>query len=865
MKLTAQSIILSNGQPLHLALGREIFKVLTATGECPPVAKVSSPVGQPLVTSFLQLWQEGVVIKSRAANWVSSQDFSNLNWVIAVVSEAADPQQRIQNMAAVWIQAIDVQGYKLVFPEDEVFANQLYGFKGAVLPTAKIHQPTQPGALLNQTSSGSCEIVRPQISGGRFANLVRDLNENYALADKLDLETMGQLIADSDVLYFNAVEDPDYMLEDKVYNYVKDLYRVRMFAERQIVVPGSTVSGDGVAKENSGITGMEHVPQPVGRMVKLPVWMGSLGKVQHGDGKLNQWKLNYPGPYVVASKMDGASALRFWEHGKEKLYSRGKNGMAQDISELLLYLQLPLLDQGVMIRGELMLRKSDFANKYKRVDPKDKRLYRNARNAIGSGLVNKIGCRIPGSKSADADLDIPFMSDVKYVVYEAMSTPAAKISDQYAYLEMRYGKNPDGTNKPHCEVAPHYLVQNVTEDELSVLHDKYDRELDYDIDGIVVISDHVYDRPYGADPPYARAYKKPLASLMGVTTVTHVTWKLSKDKYLKPTVHFLPIELVGNTTKKATGNNASHILNNKLGPGAVIEVIRSNAVIPMIITFITPSPTGAQMPTQKTHWSKNQVDLILDESELDEANVRLVMIERMRAFLKLVGVKGVARAKLASMYDIGAKTVPLLFAVRPEHIAAMGPKASENVVTALQGVVGKIPLPIMAAGSGAFGRSIGVELMTTLFNAYPGILESQAVQSNNIEQLEAGLLGLPDYGPERALAVARGFAPFLDFLRQLAAVGYPVVTVYQPPGARVVTVANHPLKGVNIAMTGFHQDTEMNNFIPSVGGNLQKAMRSDTKMLIIADENSENNKTRAAQKKGVTIITRDAFRAKYMQ
>jgi hypothetical protein len=42
-------------------------------------------------------------------------------------------------------------------------------------------------------------------------------------------------------------------------------------------------------------------------------------------------------------------------------------------------------------------------------------------------------------------------------------------------------------------------------------------------------------------------------------------------------------------------------------------------------------------------------------------------------------------------------------------------------------------------------------------------------------------------------------------------------------------------------------------------------MRADTQMLIIADEGSENNKTRAAQKKGVQIITREEFRRKYMQ
>jgi DNA ligase (NAD+) len=862
MRLSAIPIQLAGNHQLQSAVNRGQFKILTATGECPPVARVISPQGQPTVIEFFQLWQEGAVIKSRKASLQLSQTLNtqtsgieilkNLVWTVGTVSEDPVPQQRINQMTALWIQAVDVEGYRLIFSEDETFANQLYSFKSTIVPP-------------------SCAIVKAPLSGGRFAILVDQLNENPNVADKLDLDTMGQLISDSNVIYNNAVEDPDFMLEDRVYDYLKDLYRVRMFAERNVVVEGASIGGLEAASlsgHRKGTTGMEHVPEPVGRMVKLPVWMGSLSKVQHGDNKLSLWKANYPGPYVVAAKMDGASALRFWEAGKEKLYSRGKNGMAQDISELLPYLQLPILDQGVMIRGELILKKSDFANKYKRATRTDKTGYRNARNAIGSGLVNKIGCRIPGSKSIEAELNIPFMADIKYVVYEAMSTPAATISQQYQYLEMRYGKNPDGTDKPHCSVAPHFTLPDVTDEILSQVHDKFDQEMDYDIDGVVVISDHQYDRPYGSNPPYARAYKKPLASLMGVTTVTHIDWNLSKHGYLKPTVNFLAVELDGSTITKATGNNAAYIRDNNLGPGAVVEIVRSNSVIPMIITFVKPAPNGPQLPTQRAYWSKNNVDLILDQSDtanLDPEARRAITVKQMRFFLKTIGVKGIASAKLDAMYGIGVTTIPLLFAVRVEHLQFMGLVASQNIIDAIQGVVGKIPLPVLATASGAFGRGIGMELLTTVFNAYPGILESQAVQTNNIEQLIGGLVGLPDFGQERATAVAHGFRNFLTFLGEMRRVGYPVVTVYQPPGAQAIVVQNHPLNGVKIAMTGFHQDTEMNNFIPSVGGVLQKAMRADTQMLIIADEGSENNKTRAAQKKGVQIITREEFRRKYMQ
>lgn len=836
---------------------RESFKVPGSIAECPILAILVQGMTGPYL-SFLQVWRDGATgnIMRRRGNLDPGARFEAIDWKSETMASNLPAQDAVNQMVAIWINALDMDNYKLLFSSEETFANQLYGFK------AKVTQPIQPSqnvqpqpAQSNQpTAAGSL------LNSGARRSLIGDLNENYKLADKLDLETMGQILKDSSLAYWNSVEDPEYMLDDDIYDYVKELYRVRMFAEKQIDVSANV----------SGPTGMEDVPKPVGRMSKLPVWMGSLSKMQHGDGKIDLWKPSYPGPYVLSAKMDGASALRFWENGLEKLYSRGKDGSGQDLSELLPYLQLPPLPQGVMVRGELILKKSDFEAKYKKKDRHDKKDkgYKSSRNAVGGGLVNKIGSRVPGSKSAQADLDIPFMDDVKFIVYEAITTPMAKCSDQFAYLNSVYGPNADGTEKKHCGVAPSFVVDNIDDAVLSTLHDKWMVELDYEIDGVVICSDRQYERAYGENPGYARAYKKPLATLTGIATIVEIKWNLGKHAYLNPQIFYTPIPLPdGSTLTQASGYNARYILKNQLGPGAVVEIIRSNGIIPKIITFIKPAPGGAQMPTEVCYWNKTQVELVLDQTDpaaVDPAHIRAITIKQMKYFLKTIGVKGVAKAKLDAMYGIGVTTIPLLFAVRAEHIAFMGPKASENVINAIHAKVGKIPLPTLAAASGCFGRAIGNELCAIVFDAHPNILEYPAVQTNNVEQLTTGLLGLPNFGPERATTMANGFARFMTFLGQLRALGYPVVLRHQVAAPVAVVVQNHPLAGMKITLTGFHQDADINSFVPSVGGIIQ-AMKADTNMLIIKDDSYANNKTKAAEKKGVIIITRDEFKAKYIR
>lgn len=811
---------------------KDMFSQLAGQPGCPPLIQIISSSQNVSITPdsalirFTHIFVDlnTGILHSRQADLHPESYFEHLAWNLHSLQLAVTGMEQLYiETATKWVDLIEQQGCKLLFPTDEQMASQLLAAK---------HKFGVP------------------VSSQR-RQLTNNLNYNHKLADDLPLETLAKLLKDSELAYYNEIEEPEVMLEDKVYDYMKDLYRVKL-AQDGIV-------DKGFWSPNGKDTGLNHVPTPVGRMLQLPVWMGSMTKINHGDGQVSIFAPAFPGPYVISAKMDGASALLFKADGREKLYSRGKDGKAQDLTELLPYLKLPPLDEGVMIRGELILQKSVFVAKYKRKPTEEKTSgkYRNSRNAVGGGLVNKIGCRAAGSKNSGDPLDVPFIDDVKFVVYEAITPPMTKCSEQFKYLAGWLSRRVD----THGMIVPYQYVNTISDDELSVIYDQYLANLDFDIDGIIVCSDHVYERPTDSNPAYARAYKKPLACLTAVTEILDIEWNVSKDGLLIPTVILRPFEVDGSTIGRATGNNAGFLRDNNWGPGAIVEVIRSGSVIPKIVKTIRPA-TYMKGPAEPCVWNSSNVHLVLNDTNPNSEANQKIAIKRLGHFLKKVGVKGVGPGYVEKMYYLGVTRISHFFQVRPEHLSDLGPKMGYNIVEAIQEKVGKIPLPLLAAASGSFGRGIGKELLYVLFNAYPDILETYAVQTNNIEQLTIGLSTLPGFGPERATLAAQGFSKLLVFLNELRAAGYPVVMKHNIEAPKKIS-ERHPLTGVKITLTGFHQDPVINNFLDKIGAVVQ-TMKSDTQMLIIKDDSYRNKKTETAEKKGVTIISKGDFINKYV-
>jgi NAD-dependent DNA ligase len=253
------------------------------------------------------------------------------------------------------------------------------------------------------------------------------------------------------------------------------------------------------------------------------------------------------------------------------------------------------------VRGEFIIPKNVFDEKYK-----DK--FANPRNLV-AGIVN--------SKTIDEKT-----RDIHFVTYELI-VPLSKPSDQMRAL----------SSLKH-ETVRNLTVDKLTNEYLSATLLEWRKDYIYEIDGVIVTNDLHYPRKSG-NPDHAFAFKMVISDQVAEVKVLDVIWNPSKDGYLKPRVRVEPVKLGGVTIEYATGFNAKFIEENKIGFGALIEIIRSGDVIPFIKSTVVPA-SHAKMPDIPYKWTETHVDIIL-ENALDDPTVREKNITAFFVGLEVAG------------------------------------------------------------------------------------------------------------------------------------------------------------------------------------------------------------------------------------
>jgi DNA ligase (NAD+) len=364
--------------------------------------------------------------------------------------------------------------------------------------------------------------------------------------------------------YYNTNADADAdadAVEDHVWDELVDIFEEK-FGEAYVKV-GAPVCPIG------GLVGLreEH---------KLPRFMGSLSKIKTQKA-IDSWSDKFPGPYVLTDKIDGVSALT---NGKE-MYTRGDGYTGTNISHLLPHMNIKNIEiDGGFVRGEIVMPRSVFESKYKKDNS-------NARN-MASGIIN--------AKHPDVDK----VRDLLFIAYEFMVVSLASMTPMTPLAQLKL-LTESGFTIPYYEVK-----KKLSAEELASLLSDRKRDSDYNMDGIVVVDDHVHPFVNGRNPKYAMAFK--IEGSSGETIVEEVKWHVSGHGLLKPTVHLKTINLGGTNISKVTGVNGKMIIDNKIGPGSRVIITRCGDVIPNITKVLSPATSGkGQMPKEPWEWYKREV------------------------------------------------------------------------------------------------------------------------------------------------------------------------------------------------------------------------------------------------------------------
>ena len=646
--------------------------------------------------------------------------------------------------------------------------------------------------------------------------LMRDFTKSgVTLLEKLTEKELVDLLTKANDMYYNQ---PDkVILSDEQFDIIKEYFAAKYPNHPFLKVVGAPIVG----KKDK---------------VVLPYPMPSMDKIKPDTGALTKWlaKYNKPKSYVVSAKLDGTSGLYTTKGGEAKLYTRGDGLVGKDITHLIPYLKLPdpKTFPDLVVRGEFVISKKNFDTHFKGKG------WKNARNTV-AGLINKL----KGSEEH---------THIDYVGYEVMVpelTPSKQMDMMEKTLKMHTVKN--------------QTVSDLSNDVLSKLLVDWRANYTYEIDGIIVAHNKVYPERKNKNPDHAFAFKMVLSDQVAEAKVVNIEWNPSKDGYLKPRVQIEPVELGGVTITYATGKNASFIEKNKIGIGAIIELVRSGDVIPDIKKVVVPAKEPS-MPDVPYVWNDTHVDIMLVDKSAD-ATVRE---KNILGFFKALEVDGIGAGVIKKLMVAGYDSVPAILRMREAdflELEGFKKTLANKIYTNIKTGVESASLPVLMKASNIFGRGFGERKLKPALAKYPNILLDKDSDAKKVEKL----VTVDGWSTKSASEFVKHIGAFVAFMKECGLEGRLKTSKNATAsgtdagsGAGSEADKSHPLFGKKIVMTGF-RDKDLIKLIESKGGEMGSSVSKKTFAVLVKDLDEDTGKAEQARQMGVSLMTPESFKKLY--
>ena len=458
--------------------------------------------------------------------------------------------------------------------------------------------------------------------------------------------------------------------------------------------------------------------------------------------------------------------------------------------------------------GEVIMPKSVFHEKYS-VD------FANPRNLV-AGLIN--------SKTISDSL-----KDCQYIKYGAVPNQKNQFTTKAELLDV--------LNDGQKIKVPYFVtsITDITEEKLIELFHNW--SIDFEIDGIIIeVNNLATQNSLGREqssgnPIYARAFKHDSFEQKAESTVTGISWNISKQGLLKPIVHINPIRLDGVTVSNVTGNNARFVKDMGIGVGAKLIVKRSGLVIPKIIDvvetveFVEPIIEGVEIG-----WNEAGIELVtLTETEDQQ-------LKKIVAFFEILEAENVGDGVVSQIWDAGYRTIRDILNLTIndlESIDRFGKRKSKIVFDSIKKSTTNIQLSKLQHATSIF-VGLGSKKLALLehFTEKPTIQQVMEIEG---------------FAEISAKTYVENYDKFRTFIE-----GLPV-TISEK--VEVVAVGDD-LIGMVVVFTGVRLKEE-EKLLELRGAKIGSSVSKNTTHLVCKDPNSGSSKLEKAKSLGIQIMSVD--------
>lgn len=501
---------------------------------------------------------------------------------------------------------------------------------------------------------------------------------------------------------------------------------------------------------------------------------------------------------LAQPKYDGISA----NFDGTILATRGDGEIGEDISDKLPLIELEAPNYTGQLnrpaRGEIVIRKDDFANLYSHIYKKGGGVYKNSRNAVAG---------IMGLK----DISDMIRQHAKLTLAD-YSLVSFKI--KFSELSGRFAE----------------IIETV-------------EALPYPTDGVVFkLADTAYSESLGATSHHPRgqiAFK--FSGIRRKTKLLAVEWSFGKNA-LTPVAELEPVEIGGVTIKRATLHNAQNIIDMDIQIHDEVTVERAGDVIPYIVSR---EPGEERINAMITNCPGCGSTLVRRGPELCCVNPECfeTNLQKLTAAVKNFGIEQLGEPTIRKMMlSLGVKKLSDIFKLTQNQLLKLdnfAEKSAANLYREIDTAKHVADYQFLAALN---IPNIGLDIAKILLKHFK--LEELSSLS------EDELLNVPGIGEKRAKAIVEILHSEAQEINDLLA----TVEVSK-------TAQNSSTTRPTICFTGKMPEKRSfyENLAAEHGYEAVDSVSQSLSLLVTADISSNSSKTGKAKKLGIPIVELQDF------
>lgn len=556
---------------------------------------------------------------------------------------------------------------------------------------------------------------------------------------------------------------------------------------------------------------------------------------------------NKIGDYKIEPKLDGlAIGLTYREGQLVGAATRGdgitgESVLPQITKNTVKNLPYEISELGlVTVRGELFMTHSDFEQANIERTRRTGQPFANSRNATAGIIRNQ--------KTEEA------YAVLSFAAYDVVGMGKESYSEDLQHLDSM-GFQTAASLLPEAEGT---LAERVASFGLQR------SELDYPVDGIVIKATSLKVREElgeGAKSPnWSMAYK--YSDEQKTTLLLGIERFVGRTGAISYVANFEPVELEGTTVVKATLNNASYIANNNIRVGGEVIVVKSNMIIPTVVSGYNNS--NAQLyVAPKTCPNCNQ-DLDTTSSVVWRCvNPECSTLQALNFFTgrDFMDIEGLSEATLTRLLESGKVNDPAdLYSLTVNELTNLKVEANKNSDAEYRLLGEKVAVKlydeIQKSKTQEFNRVVsslnirhlGRRLGKRIAVSFPTM---EALQNASVSDL----MTIEGIAKDKAEAIHSGLKARKPLIDKLAAAGVNMgLSKATEPVETASKAGLEWVRGSTFVITGSIEGmnrSQIQEELELLGGISQSAISSKTKYLIVGE--NAGSKLEKAKSIGVVI------------